>query len=115
VRTGAGSYWVMAWDELVAAGAQQRGRLPGHAGAFETSVALALRPDLVVDPPHRPGAFAANPAGYFGRFHTEDVTTWESGDGYSDDPSAGDAEAGRRYLEVVVDRVADGLRAFASG
>lgn len=116
VRTGAGSYWVMAWDELVAAGAQERGRLPGHAGAFETSLALALRPDLVVDPPHRPDAgFSANPAGYFGRFHTEDVAVWQRGDGFSDDPSAGDAEAGRRYLDVAVDGVAEGLRTFAAG
>nr|WP_246402142.1 creatininase family protein [Jiangella mangrovi] len=114
VRVGAGSYWVMAWDELIAAGAQDRGRLPGHAGAFETSLALALRPDLVVDPPHRPGTrFERNPAGYFGRYHVEQPDAMASGDGFSDDPSAGTAEDGRRYLDAVVTAVAAGLREFA--
>lgn len=115
VRTGAGSYWVMAWDGLVDAGAQDRGRLPGHAGAFESSLALALRPDLVVDPPRRPAAFTPNPRGYFDRYHVEDVAGWEAGDGFSDDPSAGDAESGRRYLDVIVAGVSDALREFASG
>jgi creatinine amidohydrolase len=115
VRVGAGSYWVMAWDELVAAGAQDRGRLPGHAGAFETSLVLALRPDLVADPPHRPGTpYKRNPAGYFGRYHVEEPDAMAAGDGFSDDPSAGTADDGRRYLDAVVTAVAGGLREFAA-
>jgi creatinine amidohydrolase len=114
VRVGAGSYWVMAWDELVAAGAQDRGRLPGHAGAFETSLALALRPDLVANPPRRPGTpYKRNPAGYFGRYHVEQPDAMAGGDGFSDDPSAGTAEDGRRYLDAVVTAVAGCLREFA--
>ncbi|PZF84228.1 creatininase family protein [Jiangella anatolica] len=114
VTVGAGSYWVMAWDELVAAGAQDRGRLPGHAGAFETSLALALRPDLVDAPPHRPGSsFVRNPAGYWGRYHVERPDAMAQGDGFSDDPSAGSAADGRRYLEAATGAVAGALREFA--
>lgn len=115
VRAGAGSYWVLAWDELVAAGAQDRGRLPGHAGAFETSLVLALRPDLVDGPPRRPGTpYRRNPAGYWGRYHAERPGAMAEGDGFSDDPSAGSAEDGRRYLEAAAGAVAAALREFAA-
>lgn len=113
VLTGAGSYWIMAWDELVDAGAQLNGRLPGHAGAFETSLMTAIRPDLVHQPPERPQDFTPNPRGYFKRFHTEDPQDWCDTDGFSDDPSGGDAESGRQYLDAIVSAVAAGLRDFA--
>lgn len=112
VLTGAGSYWVMAWNELVAAGAQDRGRLPGHAGAFETSLMLALRPDLVTDPPLRPADFTANPAGYFGPYFVADPQAWAETDGFSDCPAAASAADGRRYLEVVVTAVSSALEDF---
>src|SRR2546422_5922064 len=50
----AASYWSVAWDALVEEQAHVLGRLPGHAGAFETSQMMALRPDLVRESrPHR--------------------------------------------------------------
>lgn len=113
VKVGAGSYWAMAWPELEASGAQKRGRLPGHAGAFETSLMLALRPDLVVDPPRRHAAFAPNPAGYFGPYHLEDPEALAATEGFSDDPSAASADDGRRYLDCAVAGVAEQLRDFA--
>ena len=47
VRVAAGSYWTIAWDALVNAEAHRGRRLPGHAGDFETSIVLSLRPELV--------------------------------------------------------------------
>ncbi len=47
VHCAAAAYWAIAWDALLAAQAGQAGQVPGHAGAFETSLVLALRPDLV--------------------------------------------------------------------
>ena len=49
----AASYWVTAWEALVNAGAGDIGRLPGHAGAFETSVVMAVRPVMPVVVPVR--------------------------------------------------------------
>jgi creatinine amidohydrolase len=46
-RLAAASYWTVAWEALVEEEAHVPGRLPGHAGAFETSQVMALRPDLV--------------------------------------------------------------------
>lgn len=113
VLTGAGSYWTMAWDALVAAGAQDRGRLPGHAGVFETSLIAALRPDLLGDPPSRPGVFERNPRGYARPYHVEDPAAW-SGEGFSDDPSQADPDAGARWLDAAVSEAANALRAFAA-
>ena len=95
VLTAAGSYWVMAWDELVDADAQRDGRLPGHAGAFETSIMAALRPDLVAEPPEQSAGFTANPRGYFGPYHVEDAETWLRGSGFSDNPAAVERRRGR--------------------
>ena len=47
VNIAAASYWVTAWDALVDGKAHELGNLPGHAGAFETSLVLALQPHLV--------------------------------------------------------------------
>src|SRR5436309_1094354 len=58
VRVAAGSYWNIAWRELVAIDAHRGRRLPGHAGDFETSLMLSLRPDLVpAERPRRDGVF----------------------------------------------------------
>jgi creatinine amidohydrolase/Fe(II)-dependent formamide hydrolase-like protein len=46
-RIAAASHWAIAWDVLVELGAHWGRRLPGHAGVFETSTMLALRPELI--------------------------------------------------------------------
>ena len=42
VRVAAGSYWTIAWPDLIAIGAHLGRRLPGHAGDFETSMIMSL-------------------------------------------------------------------------
>jgi len=113
ILAGAGSYWTMAWDALIDAGAQEHGRLPGHAGAFETALMAALQPDLIGTPPVRPQPFEPNPRGYFRPYHVEDPRAWQ-GAGFSDDPSAADPQAGARFLAVAAESVAAGLREFAA-
>lgn len=44
------SWWQLAEDVLVASGVLERGDMAGHAGAFETSIVRALRPELVGTP-----------------------------------------------------------------
>jgi creatinine amidohydrolase len=115
LSVAAASYWTIAWQALVAeAGAEGLDRLPGHAGSFETSLVLALRPELV-DRAAMPPALAATkspsvqileptvlPAG----------TRLGTGPGYNDDPGAGSVERGERYLATIVREVAAFLVRF---
>ncbi len=106
VHLAALSYWNNAWEELVEHGAHLNGRMPGHAGAFESSLVLALRPDLVVEPrPARPGNHAADPKGAAPRYRLESNALWQAIDGYTDSPAAGTAELGVRHLEIIVEEL----------
>jgi creatinine amidohydrolase len=113
VQVAAASYWVAAWDALCAAKGDDPGRLPGHAGAFETSLVMALRPDLVREPrPHRdnPRGSAVNDG--MASVRIERSGYWQAIEGYSDSPDLADAEKGRRYLAAAVDAVAKSLQDF---
>ena len=113
IPVGAGSYWVMAWDSLVEADAHKQNRLPGHAGAFETSLMMALWPELVsASPPHRDGDFGADPKGFHGAYLSEDHRTWARIAGYSDSPDLANADDGRRWLDATVGGVVAALRRF---
>ena len=112
VHLAAGSWWAMAWDELVAAGAADIGRFPGHAGRFETSLVLAMRPELVVGPlPHRDDPGTTDTRRFGGDWREEHAGSWQAIDGYGDSPDLASAELGRRWLDVASDAVA---RAYAS-
>ena len=103
VRAAAGSYWTVAWDELIAIAAHQGRRLPGHAGDFETSMVLSLRPDLVAAArPHRDGEFETNPAGFHGAYRVERHGFWREIDGYTDSPDRGSADNGALFRKAVV-------------
>jgi len=109
-RLAAACYWTVAWDLLVEEGAHLPGRLPGHAGAYETSQLMALRPDLVREPrPNRPDAAGSDPRGFSQPLRIEEHGFWQSIDGYTDSPDRADAARGKAYLAAVVRSVA---RAF---
>jgi creatinine amidohydrolase len=113
VHVAAGSWWAIARDALIAAGAADAGRFPGHAGRFETSLVLAMRPDLVVGPlPHRDLAATSEPAVVGGELRVEHHGWWHEIDGYGDSPDLADAELGKRWLEVATVAVADTLARF---
>jgi creatinine amidohydrolase len=99
----AASYWTLAWDALVAAGAAEAGRFPGHAGAFETAVMLALWPALVTEPraPHSTGQ-AVERRGMLAPYRAEHHGSWQRIDGYTDSPDQAQAEQGRRYLDAII-------------
>jgi creatinine amidohydrolase len=88
------SYWTVAAQALEEAGANDVGpRYPGHAGGFETSVTLALRPDLVqLDRRRAPTAELISPVGAVE--HGE----YPRAGGTSDDASRADAEIGKRLV-----------------
>ena len=102
---------------LVEAGAGDVGRLPGHAGGFETSLVLAMRPDVPLGdfPAERPGdaAAAADPRRFSPLVRSEVHDFWVSIEGFSDAPVRASREAGERYLEVSVAEVARRIEALA--
>jgi creatinine amidohydrolase len=109
----AASYWMAAWDALIAADAQRDGRLPGHAGAFETSVVLALHPELVKEPrPSRPDPGSGDTRSFAAAVRVEKHGWWQEIDGYSDSPDRATVANGERYLTIAVEQVAAALTAF---
>jgi creatinine amidohydrolase len=97
---GGGSYWALASTELqrILPGASP---IPGHAGRFETSLALALEARGAAAAPVREAW--ADPARAYWR---EDRDQWRRIDGFTDDPSAASAEEGAACLDAIVTAVA---------
>ena len=108
VRAAAGSYWNIAWDALVEAEAHRGRRLPGHAGDFESSLLLALRPELVAAArPQREASGDTDPRTVRSSFRDEQFGFWKKIDGYTDSPAQADAERGKLHLEAIVKAVAE--------
>ena len=116
VTIAAASYWTIAGPALVADGrVKEIGQLPGHAGAFETSLVMALREELV-DKPSYPPARAKPP-------FEPDLTTrvqvsragqlLGQGPGYTDDPSRASVAHGEHLLGIITREVATYLVDFA--
>ena len=107
----AASYWTIASDDLVKVEANRYGRFPGHAGTFETSLVLALRPELVREPrPHRDDAgttLVSSP-----NYRLERHGAWQEIDGYTDSPDQGTPALGRLYLQTVAGAVGRTLIEF---
>lgn len=99
----AASYWTIAWEALTAVAAEHPGRLPGHAGAFETSVMLALRPELIHEPrPRRDDAPPGDTRSFIAPYRAEFHGSWQRMHGFSDSPARATAELGRRYLAAAI-------------
>lgn len=107
VAVAASSWWSAAWEVMVAAGAHEVGRLPGHAGGFETSLVMAMRPELVARelPDREPNPSPAD-LRWPGLIREERHGFWQSIDGYSDGPRLATAEGGRRWLDVASEELA---------
>jgi creatinine amidohydrolase len=103
------SYW-----DLLPPG-ERHGRVPGHAGAFEASLVLALAPELVAT--DRLASAAPGPTALHERGLVQGVTVaragdWEASGGYSDPPGTATADDGRARLADLADRLADALDRF---
>lgn len=85
--------------------------LPGHAGAFETSLMLAHRPDLVASDRERENRDdVAQPGrGVYGR------GVWRGIDGFTDHPNLANAEQGAADLADIHRNLADRLIELGQG
>lgn len=109
----AGSWWAIAWDDLVAEGAMEGCRLPGHAGGFETAIIGAIRADAVGDlPPKQAELSLTDRRRYEPPYRMERPGRWAASPGYSDDPGALGGTVGRRLLEVAGAAVGAALVTF---
>lgn len=114
VNLAAASYWQMAADELTATGAHDRGRAPGHAGNFETSLVMALQPDLVIEPrtARDDDPSLIDPPTLTSRLRIERHDAWQHFDGFTDSPARATAEQGQTYLSAAISGVASTIEAF---
>lgn len=105
----AASYWDLAARELAALAEGARKSM-GHACEFETSMMLALRPDLVRTAEIRDDPLA-EVAALRGLFLADDMMqkTDHGAVGY---PSLASAEKGRRFLDAAIARTAEVVRAL---
>lgn len=82
-------------------------RVGTHAGHFETSIMCLLRPDLVDSAAAEPGWIG--PAATAGETLRSRGMAALSPIGVIGDPAGADAEAGRAYLDALVDHVVSGI------
>lgn len=93
------------------------GRIPGHAGHFETAMVMAIRPELVNQEglaqtrgQNMAGTGLFNKALVGGTVQIHG--RWAASTGYSDEPSQATPEQGKAMLEIIVDKVSDFMVAF---
>jgi creatinine amidohydrolase len=108
------SYWntvVGQLDDLGAIG------VPGHAGMFETSLVLAVRPDLV-DMSRAPSTTADPPAVWVSPPHpgleVQLPGEWPRVGGYSDASAGADAALGRDFRTRVCTQVTRAIERFVA-
>ncbi len=110
VRIAAAAYWDVARSSLVKEAGFNGKLIPGHAGQFETSLMMAIRPDLVnTRELARTRSFPEDQSLFsdFGGAVVHTHGAWQVSVGYTDNPSASTPEEGQRLLEITVRCVAE--------
>ncbi|MCB0087215.1 MAG: creatininase family protein [Caldilineaceae bacterium] len=115
VSIATAAYWDVARPALVETGIMPGNMIPGHAGRFETSMVMGLRPDLVNSAGLEKTRTARSGGGIFAPLVGATVQThgaWAAGPGFTDEPFAASAEEGKRLMEIVVEQVANLMVTF---
>jgi creatinine amidohydrolase len=107
IVAAAADYWALA----PTAGTAWGGHYPGHAGAFETSLMLALNPERVRGDALRPSPGTVPPA--VPGLTLGDPALWSRIDGFTDDPRDADAAAGAAAFDALADAAARTIEALA--
>jgi len=111
VAVATGNYWDIARPAMIEKNLLPAPLIPGHAGRFETSLMMAVRPDLVSqagiaktsDQSAVDDGLDVDLAGAVVQVHG----TWQKGPGHTDNPAAASAEEGQALLDIIIDAVAD--------
>jgi creatinine amidohydrolase len=112
VRAAGASYWTLAAEALAQLGAGQVGAMPGHAGGFETSLMLALRPDLVRQDRYPAGGGFPPTARGTGGLFVQQYGVWQASGGYSEPPVNADGALGEQFLAAATRAVAQSIVRF---
>ena len=104
------NYWNLARQALVQADLLPAPRIPGHAGHFETSLIMALRPDwidadalaAVEDQSEADSGLDVDLSGAV----VQTYGAWPASPGHTDNPAAATPELGHKMLEILVAEVA---------
>lgn len=116
VSIGAASYWTIAWDRLMnECNATDLGRVPGHAGGFETSLMMALRPENVrwdKRPPIREDQIPK--VDNARRIYISRPNNSVGVGGYSDDARSAEKSVGEKAFAVIVEEVISTVKNFMS-
>jgi creatinine amidohydrolase len=111
MAVSAASYWTIGHE--VVAGLPFAG--PGHAGHFETSCVLAVRPDLPKLDARFPPDREPRPLAVSGQIHGVAVRypgIWEASEGVSDAADQASTELGEQTVAAIARATADFLVAF---
>jgi len=111
MAVSAASYWTIGQEAL--AGLPFAG--PGHAGHFETSCVLAVRPDLPQLDRRFPPDREPRPLAISGQIHGVAVRypgIWEASAGVSDAADQASTEVGEQTVAAIARATADFLAAF---
>lgn len=101
-------YWSLLGDDLAGLPADC---VPGHAGAFETSLVSALRPEFVSGAAERHEYPPSIPVPGL-QVHSANV--WAGWNGFTDSPGAASSDIGAELLDRLSNRLAERIAAFAS-
>jgi len=116
VQMAAASYWEIARQAAAEMEWARDGHFPGHAGAFESSMVLALRPETVVETlPQRDWAEYAEMDPAPGLVEIIEWGGWRTINGFTDNPSAASGDMGRAFLDLIIPAVADAYVELAAG
>lgn len=114
VALAAASYWQMAADAIDETDASSHGRVPGHAGHFETAGIMSIHPDLVVNPlperDHDPSLIYTPELTR--QLRIERKADWGVFNGFTDNPSSATPRRGNHYIQTAASAVAEVITAF---
>lgn len=113
VNLAAASYWEIARTALIEADPASSPLIPGHAGLFETSLVLAIRPSLVRELPAGLGTAERQLPTARLPYRAELHGSWQDIAGFTDRPDLASRERGERYLGIIVPLVRDAFVEFS--
>lgn len=116
VHTAAASWWSVAWSRIKETNAFDYGRVPGHAGAFESAILKAINPALL-EPNAKPSLWPDKNSktkrdSWLSPMRVELAGSWQKMNGYGDNPGTIPDELGKELLEMSIAAVHEAIESF---